>query len=529
MNAEKHSLTIAPQKLLDSNSQTTWAEEFAYSAVWGGLQSPVLGAAQIVDKSFDTHLQKSLQFMPAPAESQSVGRWHAQQLGAMAGMAVPFLLLHKGVGFCGNRLLGALETTASNTLLAKRSIQESIATGVLFDGLFRPIAEGQQGSFAEARIKNALIGGTTFGALTGSSIGIRSLLQAERGLTATLLRSQIGSTMLSGIPAGAVNAELTSRLYTGKGASAKDIAKSIYSFSVLGGAMGLGKRFIASSAESNLSCKLGQQSEVDLEPGIVKVQVEGTLTGNAETASSAVKSPSPDAVRHADNASSTDRPNQVTSEVVPLLGGGNLELKSDGRVLVKVGSGGEESLYYRSMGQDRVGSEFFLLFDRKSTVAETAGTISMFSRHEKTTPVSIESALGYYAEPWLQWLPAEIAALDKAIPAGSIPIGVGVKRQAWLTPEQHIVVIGPAQKRQDCPYLRTPFKVEQLGASRQIEHFEYADSREITPADVKAFDAKMRADGWQVHDNKPMNYAKSSDGKMWRIDPDDVYRETQGR
>ncbi|MBY0549764.1 MAG: hypothetical protein K2W95_20995 [Candidatus Obscuribacterales bacterium] len=534
MHPEKISLTTAPSNLLDSHSQTL-AEEFARSAVWGGLQAPLLGAAQVIDKTLDTDLQKTVQFMSAPTEAQSNGRWHAQQLGTMAGMAIPFLLLHKIVGVGGNQLRGTLEKNAPVACLTKRTIQESVATGMLFDGLFRPLTEEQmQNNFFGARAKNALIGGITFGALTGTSIGIKSVMRTHQGLAANLVRSEIGSTMLAGIPAGIINAELTSRLYTGQRASLKQVGQSVYNFAVLGATMTLGKRFVATPAESDLSHRLGSKTEAATKLGPEKI-AQAQATGENK-GGSADKAPPSAAVEKwlaapTVEAASPAEPQlrapsaEVTAEVVSVRGGGSIKLLSDGSAIVNTPSvaGAEAKLNYRSMGEDRVGSEYFLLFDLKPTPSETAASISMFVRCGKTTPVTIESSLGCYAEPWTKWQPTEIAALDSAIPTGSVPIGVGVRRQAWLTPDKQIVVIGPAQPRPDCPFLRTPFKVEKPG-TKQIEFFEYADPRGITYSEVKCFDAAMRAAGWEVKDSKPMNYVRSADGKMWRVDPDDVYR-----
>lgn len=554
MNPEKLSLTTAPSNLLDSNSHT-WAEEFARSAVWGGLQSPLLGAAQVVDKTFDTELQRMVQFMPSPPEAKSNGHWHAQQLGAMTGMAIPFLLLHKGVGFCGNRLLGTLERNASTSLLTRRAVQESVATGMLFDGLLRPVSEEQQDNFVAARAKNAIIGGITFGVLAGSTIGIKSVMQSEKGLAASMVRSEIGSAMISGVPAGLVNAELTSRLYTGEGASAQKLLESVYNFAVLGGTMALGKRSIATSAESKLSHQLRQKSEVaekqglgEIEQRLLSGRSSDSGSGKAKFSSAEVETALPTltveahrAVEPTSQMRAAEPPRplelgprlptaEMTAEIIPVSGGGTLKLLSDGRAILKdssIAGAVETKLNYRSMGEDITGREFVLLYELKATPAETAATISMFARQGKAAPIEIDSSLGYYAEPWATWQTSELAALLKSIPSGSKPIGVGAYRQAWLTPDNQVVVIGPYQQRPDCPFLRAPIKVFQPGRSHQIEFFEYADPRGITYAEVKAFDALMREAGWEVKDSKPMNYAKSADGKMWRVDPDDVYRVTK--
>lgn len=140
MNSEKNVLTVAPQLLGESKSDS-WAGEFARSVVWGGLQSPIPGATQLVDKALGTDLKQRVQFMDAPNEADAKAfsaKWHARQLGTMVGMAVPFLLLHKGVSACVSLRLGKIEHDAAVSVLTRRVVAESAATGALFDGVFHP-------------------------------------------------------------------------------------------------------------------------------------------------------------------------------------------------------------------------------------------------------------------------------------------------------------------------------------------------------------------------------------------------------
>ncbi len=540
MNAERNSLTLVPSNLLDSTNDT-WAAEFARSIVWGGLQSPLLGATQLIDKTCGTELQPKVQFMHESSEAQAfTSNWHARQLGSMGGMALPFLLLHKGVGICGNRLLGKLESDAAASLLTTRAVGESIATGMLFDGLLRPVSGAQQQDFAASRAKNALIGGITFGVMTRTSFGLRSLMHAEQGAAAGLIRSEVGSSILSGIPAGIANAELNSRTYEGRGASREKLAEAVYCFSVLGGTMAAGKRCISTTAEADLSYQLQQKSLIAREARAPTLadRLSSALSNAAGTLEHLMGRPAP-AVVLADGSPGLvgmeqGRSNtpversplaESTGEVIAIKGGGTIRLMTDGTAIVKDGASSKgDKLHYRSMGADGQNTQYLLLYDLKATPTETASTIQVFALDAKSTPVEIETASSYL-EPWTNWRESEIAALNQAIPKGSIPIGIGVSRQAWLTPNDHIVVIGPFQERPDSPYLRKPFKVEEIGTFKQIEWFEYADSRGITPEDVAAFDARMAKDGWVVKDSKPMNYARSRDGKMWRIDPDDVDRK----
>lgn len=240
------SATFSSTSLLNSNDlKPGWMQEFGQAALHAGIQSPLQGLAQLADKGLGTDLEKRVTFMSAPKESEFMSStWHAHQLGSMVGMAAPFLLLHKGVGLSGNMLFGKLEQNAARDVLIRRAVWESAATGAMFDGLLRPVAPAQDANFAQTRIGNALVGAATFGVLTRSAIGIQSLMHAERGLGAAIIRSEIGSTMLSGIPAGIVNAELSSRFQYGTGASRRQMLESVYSFSVLGGTMAAGKHVI---------------------------------------------------------------------------------------------------------------------------------------------------------------------------------------------------------------------------------------------------------------------------------------------
>lgn len=252
---------LSKTELLSTEKQPGWVEEFARSAAYSGLQSPLKGLAQIVDKSVGTQLMDKVTFMDAPKESAFMsGTWHAQQLGAMVGMTAPFLLLHKGVGKCGNLMLGKLEQTAATDVLVRRAVLESAVSGAAFEGLCRPVGP-QEDNFLKARVGHAIVGAATFGVLTRSALGIQSLMHAERGIGAAIIRSEIGSTMLSGIPAGLVNAELSSRFQHGVGANRQQFAESIYTFSVLGGTMAAGKTLVGGTHTDNvLSKELKAQS-----------------------------------------------------------------------------------------------------------------------------------------------------------------------------------------------------------------------------------------------------------------------------
>lgn len=218
--------------------------DFLHSAAYAGLQAPITGLTQLVDRASGTDLEPKTTFIDAPEEAPLLSyRWHVQQLGSMVGLALPFLLLHKSVGKCTNFLVGRPETMVtrgySMKALPARAVGESVLTGAIFDGVFRAVPQDQQSSFAEARLKNAIVGGTTFGVLSGVSLGLQAACRARP------IRGEIVSTVVSGIPAGLVNAELGSYLSTGKHAKAEELWGAVYSFSVLGGMIGGGKQLMA--------------------------------------------------------------------------------------------------------------------------------------------------------------------------------------------------------------------------------------------------------------------------------------------
>jgi hypothetical protein len=266
-----------------NTSSDNIVSEFLHSAAFSALQAPTNGAAELVDKSCGTNLLPNVSLIERPQETRAFGSaWHAQQLGSIIGTTLPFLLLHKGVGTCGNAIFGKIEQSASSKLLANRVIAESMITGAMFEGTFRQSASDQlkdKGIF-QSRFNQAVVGAATFGTLTGSSLGVQSALRAERGIVGAALRSEIVSTMLSGIPAGVVNAELTSRLSSGEHATGHHLFESIYSFSVLGGAIAVGKRLGGRThAEANLSTRMSEYSRQARESGAptLSERISGTL------------------------------------------------------------------------------------------------------------------------------------------------------------------------------------------------------------------------------------------------------------
>lgn len=236
--------------------------EFCRSAIHAGVQTPVNGVVQLADKVAGSDVLPKVQFIdPCEPAEFLTGRWHVQQIGAMFGTASNMLALSKAVGFTGNALFGSIENSAANqSRLALRAIEEAVGTGFVHNALFKPVAS-TEGDFYHARLKNGLIGAGTYAALTASSLGIKYLGHERNDMLGSFMRSEVGSTILSGIPGGVFHAELKS-IADGKGlADRKSVGEAVYSFSVLGGAWAAGKEvFGGTGAEDFLREQMRRSS-----------------------------------------------------------------------------------------------------------------------------------------------------------------------------------------------------------------------------------------------------------------------------
>lgn len=255
-------LRLAQSDLLAVRVERSAGGELLHSAAYAGLQAPLSGIAQLTDRVAGTNILPSVTFMDTPKEQEFLSKkWHAQQAGAMLGMTVPFLLLHKGVGKCGEFAFGKIENTVANqTALMRRVVGESMVSGALFEGLLHPTNPAHclpNEDLLVSRIKQSITGAATFGVLTGCATKLQTLAGCERSISASILRSEVGTTVVSGVPAGAINAELTSRLNRGTGATWHEAVQSMYAFSILGGAIAGGKHVYGrTSSEGALKTSL---------------------------------------------------------------------------------------------------------------------------------------------------------------------------------------------------------------------------------------------------------------------------------
>lgn len=229
---------------IDRQPQNSLIGEFAQSALYAGIQTPIDGITQLVNHTMDSEVLPSVQLIDAPQQTEfGSANWHAQQVGGAAGMLLPFLAVSKvtrgamtKAGFSAESAMGARGLWNARTGLA---IAESGISGFVYDAALKPVAPNE-GNFWQARLKHGLTGAATFSTLTASSIGLRGLgttAFAKATGTGALLRNEIAVGTMSGLPAGLVAAESGSLLIHGRHASAKELAQSAYTMSFAGGAL----------------------------------------------------------------------------------------------------------------------------------------------------------------------------------------------------------------------------------------------------------------------------------------------------
>ena len=227
--------------------------EAGYSAIYQGVQSPLVSLGQLSDKALSgaglkTKIADIVNVLPAPeAEKFGTARWHAQQIGGGAGMILPFvatkgLLAKGGLSFAARTeasvIAGSRLVSATNAGL----IADGALTGFVYDFALRPVDKPDMDKFWEARAKHGLTGAATFGTLTAGSIALRNLTRPlAAGLTeapkATRLAYDVGMGALPGIPAGVVSADANSLLTKGQLATNEERMQGAYTMFMAGGSL----------------------------------------------------------------------------------------------------------------------------------------------------------------------------------------------------------------------------------------------------------------------------------------------------
>jgi|GEM_PF-1008624 hypothetical protein len=236
---------------------------FTRSAVYTGIAEPILGVAQIIDKTAGTQVMSSAKDtlsivgIKEPEQAKNGFDRHAQMLGNAVGMMLPYLLLHKAVRTGAASAFGAesvavrgnIAAMSGRTLgtLAAREASLGFTTGFINDAVFRPSTDNLNGkSFVGDRLLNGVSGGATMATLTGSSIGLARLGASEvikGSIVKSVLSSPVGTGVLSAVPSGLVSAEAQA-LRDGRVApTAAETGEHIYQMAFVGGALGAAHKF----------------------------------------------------------------------------------------------------------------------------------------------------------------------------------------------------------------------------------------------------------------------------------------------
>jgi hypothetical protein len=124
---------------------------------------------------------------------------------------------------------------------------------------------------------------------------------------------------------------------------------------------------------------------------------------------------------------------------------------------------------------------------------------------------------------WRNFATKEQSAAKEFVPDGSIPIGIGSKRQAWFTPAEDVVVLGPIQERANVPMLLQSTRREVVG-KKQFEWFPLGESDSVTRADVAEVNHQFKMNGYYTDDSYTTNHVRLLNGKVFRVDPEELFR-----
>ena len=228
--------------------------EAGYTALYQGIQAPVVSLGQIADKALSsanikTNIAKAVDIMPAPEhEKFGTARWHAQQIGGGLGMIAPFvatkgLLAKGGLSFAAKTEAGVLASSRLASVANAGLIADGAAAGFAYDFLLRPVDQQDMNKFWETRTKHGITGAATFGTLTAGSVGLRHLTRPLAGAiaeapAAVKVANDVLHGALPGLPAGLVNADVNAKLTQGRWATNQERFEGMYTMTFAGGALG---------------------------------------------------------------------------------------------------------------------------------------------------------------------------------------------------------------------------------------------------------------------------------------------------
>ena len=253
--------------LKDLPQKNSVGADFVGSLGYSIAQSPLEAVAQLAQGKSTGAVTDAVKFMEAPKPAEfKTANWAAQQAGHIAGSLVWIVGLHSTISASMGKTMLKEEANLALAAANRSAMQESARhtligsglTGLTYGGLLMPAAPGDQ-NFWYTRGANAVVQGSTFTALTGATLGFKSVgaglattSTAEGAIASSGARSVIGSALrndivantFAGAPAGFLNSHMDSFAKHGKAATLQQQTETMLAFSALGAGIGLGQRFV---------------------------------------------------------------------------------------------------------------------------------------------------------------------------------------------------------------------------------------------------------------------------------------------
>lgn len=225
-------LAASPDLLRGSSN---FLQETGHSMLYS-WQQMTQAAVDCVDRSA---LLPKLDLINAPKTAPfGTSDWAAHQLGSAVAIAAPFYLMHKGVNAAADRMFGKLSEQS-----IAREVGTVATTGFLFGSLLTPQLDTDKRNFYQARLESGATLGLSVAAMTYSALKIQGLgktVAPQNPLVGGLLKSDVVSGALSGVPGGLVFAELNALtthrrlLPTGQ-----ELGDSVTNFAIVGGLLAI--------------------------------------------------------------------------------------------------------------------------------------------------------------------------------------------------------------------------------------------------------------------------------------------------
>lgn len=156
----------------DTHREPTALQEFGRALAYTGIQSPLNGLAQLIDKptGSDVCMKAVGHFIDAPSDSQSA----ASVLGSATATA-----LHCGAMIWAGGKLGGQAAIGDVMGLGKRALATG-ALGTIYGGVFTPVTSGEK-DFFTSRIENAVAGGVGLASMSAMTTVYHSWLGGPVG------------------------------------------------------------------------------------------------------------------------------------------------------------------------------------------------------------------------------------------------------------------------------------------------------------------------------------------------------------